>query len=226
MLVYVYNKDKGIIEKYELSPDDPMPYVSDKYLTVGEFKGSSNSPLLWSDKRTLQTFNNFRKYYGKSIPLRYAFKRIWEGGHSPQSQHYAGMAFDTGQALSPEERNNLHRAAVSFGEWSYVEPQSLTPTWVHFDKRLAPPACPGGGYISLSPGMKGVYVLVLQDALAALGFTSGGLDGVFGQGTKDAVMNFQKANGLKPDGIVGCATWTALTKKAKGIGKTSTVIMP
>ena len=41
-----------------------------------------------------------RRTYGSAIPFRYAFKRIWEGGHGKQSQHYAGVAFDVGQALS------------------------------------------------------------------------------------------------------------------------------
>jgi hypothetical protein len=223
--VYIYNNSTGKIEKYQRELNEPMPYTSDKYLTVREFRGSSNSPLVWSDRRALETFDKFRKSYGKPIPFGFAFKRIWEGGHGTQSQHYAGTAFDVGQALSADERNRLRELARAFGEWSYVEPASLTPTWVHLDKRLSPPACPGGGYISLSQGMKGVYVLVLQDALNALGYKTGGLDGIFGNATKEAVANFQRANGLAGDGIVGCATWRALTQKVKGMGKTPTVIM-
>jgi peptidoglycan hydrolase-like protein with peptidoglycan-binding domain len=102
----------------------------------------------------------------------------------------------------------------------------MTPTWVHFDKRLSPPACPGGGYISLSLGSRGVYVLILQDALNAVGTTGSGLDGIFGEKTRDAVVRYQQANGLGADGMVGCATWRSLTDKANGIGKTATVVMP
>ena len=56
-------------------------------------------------------------------------------GHGNQSQHYAGTAFDVGQRLSNSERNRLRTSAINSGIWAYVEPASLTPTWVHFDKR-------------------------------------------------------------------------------------------
>jgi N-acetylmuramoyl-L-alanine amidase len=36
------------------------------------------------------------------------------------------------------------------------------------------------------------------------------VDGVFGQGTKDAVVLFQKRNGITPDGIVGTDTANAI----------------
>lgn len=57
-------------------------------------------------------------------------------GHGNQSQHYAGVAFDVGQTLTNAQRNTLWRTANNSGVWSYVEPISLTPTWVHFDKRF------------------------------------------------------------------------------------------
>jgi peptidoglycan hydrolase-like protein with peptidoglycan-binding domain len=69
-------------------------------------------------------------------------------------------------------------------------------------------------------------VLTLQDALNALGYTGSGLDGIFGNGTRNAVIRFQRAQGLDPDGIVGCQTWERLTELAVGIGRTSTVLDP
>ena len=53
-----------------------------------------------------------------------------------QSQHYAGVAFDVGQRLTQTQRTRLWNSANNSGVWSYVEPISLTPTWVHFDKRF------------------------------------------------------------------------------------------
>ena len=53
-----------------------------------------------------------------------------------QSQHYAGTAFDVGQTLSDTRRRQLWNSARNSGVWSYVEPISVTPTWVHFDKRF------------------------------------------------------------------------------------------
>ncbi len=41
-------------------------------------------------------------------------------------------------------------------------------------------------------------------------------DGVFGQKTHDAVVAFQRAHGLTPDGIVGALTWAALDAAYKG----------
>jgi peptidoglycan hydrolase-like protein with peptidoglycan-binding domain len=38
----------------------------------------------------------------------------------------------------------------------------------------------------------------------------GAVDGDFGQGTTDAVIAFQNAHNLKPDGIVGQETATAI----------------
>jgi hypothetical protein len=226
MLIYVYDPDTKKIEKYNRGLSEPMPYTEDHFLKVSEFRSNSQSTLVWSDKRFLQTYSNFRKFYGKPIYIGFCYKRIWEGGHADQSQHYAGGAFDTGQNLDSAGRNALHESAEKFGSWSYVEPQSMTPTWVHFDKRLGPPACPGGGYISLSLGSRGVYVLILQDALNAVGVTGSGLDGIFGEKTRDAVTRYQQLNRLSADGFVGCATWRSLTSKANGIGQTPTVLMP
>ena len=42
-----------------------------------------------------------------------------------------GVAFDVGQTLSNAQRNRLRNTARSSGVWSYVEPASLTPTWVN-----------------------------------------------------------------------------------------------
>ena len=40
-----------------------------------------------------------------------------------------------------------------------------------------------------------------------------GIDNIFGNQTKQAVINYQKANGLSADGIVGYNTWNSLMKK-------------
>ena len=56
------------------------------------------------------------------------------------------------------------------------EPASLTPTWVHFDKRFGRPACGTAGYPLLRRGSISTYVLIAQDGLNTLGFRTGGLD--------------------------------------------------
>ena len=109
--------------------------------------------------------------------------------------------------------------------WTYVEPQSLTPTWVHFDKRFGRAACGGSaGYPLIRRGSISTYVLIAQDDLNTLGFTTGGLDGIFGGRTEEAVRNYQKRRGLAVDGIVGCNTWRSLQENVVGTGRTSTTI--
>jgi len=64
----------------------------------------------------------------------------------------------------------------------------------------------------LSQGSKGNEVKELQKFLNEAGYNSGIIDGVFGQKTKSALVNFQTANGLEADGIVGPNTRNALDK--------------
>ena len=138
--ILIFDPTIGSFESFLRQEHEPMPYAGPS-LSVGEFKGASRSSLLWSDRRFLHTWRDFREYYGQPIHVGYCFKRIWEGGHGLQSQHYAGGSFDTGQNLTNAGRAVLRQSATSFGRWSYVEPAELTPTWVHFDRRLGPPAC-------------------------------------------------------------------------------------
>lgn len=62
----------------------------------------------------------------------------------------------------------------------------------------------------LKQGSKGNAVADLQQLLQRKGFYTGKIDGDFGSGTLNAVLKFQKANGLIADGIVGSASWKAL----------------
>lgn len=46
----------------------------------------------------------------------------------------------------------------------------------------------------------------IQTALKNAGFYKGSIDGRLGSRTKEAIRNFQKANGLSPDGVAGRQT--------------------
>ena len=59
-------------------------------------------------------------------------------------------------------------------------------------------------------GSSGTRVEQILRRLAEYGFYTGAVDGVYGQGTFNAVKNFQRNNGLVPDGIVGDTTLSAL----------------
>lgn len=65
---------------------------------------------------------------------------------------------------------------------------------------------------------------IAQDDLNTLGYRTGGLDGVFGVQTYNAVRNYQRSRGLTVDGIIGCNTWRSLQENVVGTGATSTTI--
>ena len=56
----------------------------------------------------------------------------------------------------------------------------------------------------------------IQVCLKNAGFYKGNIDGMKGKGTKRAIKEFQKANGLKADGVVGAKTWELLSKYTSG----------
>ena len=118
--ILVYNNQTNRMETDYGGEAEPMPY-NQGTLRVREFRGSSESNLLWTDKRTMQSWNNFRTLYGRGIYVGFAFKRCWEGGHGILSQHYAGVAFDVGQNLSESSRNYMRNLAKASGYWRYVE---------------------------------------------------------------------------------------------------------
>ena len=66
----------------------------------------------------------------------------------------------------------------------------------------------------LRQGSRGDEVKEVQRRLKQWGYYSGSVDGVFGAGTKQAVISFQKKNGLTADGVVGKATYAALGMNA------------
>ncbi len=59
-------------------------------------------------------------------------------------------------------------------------------------------------------GQSGETVRRVQQKLKQWGYYTGAVDGVFGQGTYDAVIRFQQKNGLTADGVAGTATLAAM----------------
>ena len=158
----IYDAYENKVYTYaNLNENDPMPYSTLTTLRLREFRGKSNSPVLWTTIAAMEAWNLTRRKYGRGIPVGYAFRRIWEGGHGTRSQHYAGVAFDVGQSLDQRQRTAIYNAARATGAWGYVEPLSQTPTWVHMDRRYGTPACRGttAGYPTLRRGSRGCYVM-------------------------------------------------------------------
>ena len=84
------------------------------------------------------------------------------------------------------ERRRTMKNIVAFARPEYEDASNYHPT--------------------LKKGSKGNSVAVLQTILEI------DVDGDFGPKTKEAVIQFQKAHNLKPDGIVGPKTWEELLK--------------
>ena len=67
-------------------------------------------------------------------------------------------------------------------------------------------------------GSRGEQVSQVQRKLKQWGYYAGAVDGVFAQATYDAVVSFQRKNGLTADGVVGMQTAAAM-----GLSLTGTV---
>lgn len=67
-----------------------------------------------------------------------------------------------------------------------------------------------GQAVTLYWGLQGENVRQLQLKLQQYGYLKGAADGVFGQETYDAVVYFQRKNGLTVDGVAARPRWPPL----------------
>lgn len=83
--------------------------------------------------------------------------------------------------------------------------QTPTPTRIPYYVEVTPNPNPNI-YVTLREGDSGRLVRQLQQALKNQGYYKGEVDGLFGFGTTEAVLAFQKAKGLSRDGVAGPGT--------------------
>lgn len=61
----VYDAYENKVYTYSnLRENDPMPYSTGRTLTVREFRGKSNSPVLWTTIAAMEAWNLTRRKYG------------------------------------------------------------------------------------------------------------------------------------------------------------------
>jgi len=104
--------------------------------------------------------------------------------------HMTGTDSDGSGLIDPDE--------------SSYSPSDPPPAWRHCTRYVAASAYP------LNRCDKGPAVRVAQLFLAEL-YAPLAIDGYFGPDTEAAVQNYQREFGLTVDGLVGPATWRALT---------------
>jgi len=71
-------------------------------------------------------------------------------------------------------------------------------------------------FAAVKKGDSGDEVKEIQKRLKNWGYYMGGIDGIYGSGTIDAVKAFQKAQGIKVDGVVGTQTASKMGIQLKG----------
>lgn len=64
--------------------------------------------------------------------------------------------------------------------------------------------------VNVSYGARGNITWLIQSCLNIKNYGTNGIDGIFGNGTKSAVISYQRNNGLSADGIVGKNTFMKL----------------
>jgi peptidoglycan hydrolase-like protein with peptidoglycan-binding domain len=109
-------------------------------------------------------------------------------------------------AINPRLANNLN----SEMEIVSLEKESTTEEPATESNNTENSEIPTVDLPTLKMGMRGPDVFWLQKRLQTMGFFAGSIDGIFGKDTQTAVRATQEKYGLKPDGIVGTATWQAI----------------
>lgn len=125
----------------------------------------------------------------------------------------------------------VQKRKISAGNWSYWGELKMIEYGDAPEPGPEPEHEPAEDYPTIKRGSKGKWVTLAQVKLISAGYSCGktGADGDFGANTEKAVKAFQSEhNGpdgkpLKTDGIIGPATWWALTAAPARITYTVTI---
>ncbi|HAG83201.1 MAG TPA: N-acetylmuramoyl-L-alanine amidase [Cyanobacteria bacterium UBA12227] len=139
--------------------------------------------------------------------------------------------------MNAQQWNSLVDLCASICSSTNIDPENIRG---HRD--FSPTQCPGNWLYSQLPrlrnevrqrlgtprdeilreGSTGAKVKELQQLLKAQGFNPGPIDGIFGSGTTEAVISFQKFHGLEADGLAGPTTWKTLERVSQTQPKPTT----
>ncbi|MBF0183614.1 MAG: peptidoglycan-binding protein [Magnetococcales bacterium] len=132
-----------------------------------------------------------------------ATRRQWLATHANALLHKTVYRMESFQIMIAQNKWNLPLPLTVRGEVIGEEKLFHTPSFASAHDDSQP-------MLHLtSPLTTGEAVRRMQTLLKEAGYSLT-VDGQFGQDTEQAVIKFQQNNGLKPDGIVGSATWSKL----------------
>lgn len=135
-----------------------------------------------------------------------------KAGVGAQATAKADLSKKDGISLSKEVKADDAKSGVNLGAWNDAKAdKSKAATDKTKDQKPNEDLAASLGSKTLKSGMHDESVRSLQSALNDKLGLELETDGKFGNKTKDAVMEFQRQNGLKPDGKVGPKTRDALT---------------
>ena len=210
MQCFIYDPIAGGFSCHELRRSDMLPFTEAAPLYLCEFLGSTRCAACWTDRRFLEAYCTLKQRFPLPFSACGGFRRGKEGRSLFASRRCAGLTLHVGQCLMPKERETLRRFAIKSRLFSRVAPEHEAPSWVQLEGApfAAGMLCP---FPTVLPGETGIFVFVLQDALALHGFPPDhGLTGCFSPDTERALALFLKSRGKAYGGRVTAEIWKLL----------------
>lgn len=185
---------------------------------IKEFACKDGSDTILIDLDMINVLQKIRDL-GGAITINSAYRTAsWnrKQGGARRSYHLYGRAFDI--RCAGLKFDDICAIANTLGVKGIIR----YGTFVHIDSRTSTYHATSSGtrknygkyHIPFSTnikiGSRGTNTGIVQFKLNSLGYNCGNADGICGEKTKNAIINFQKNNGLVADGICGKNTWAKL----------------
>lgn len=163
------------------------------------------------DKESVQSFDHSYKCWaagssnGNNQSIQVEICVNSDGDYSKAVQNAAELV----KSIMKQEGISINNV-VQHNHWSGKNCPSVMRggkkiTWTQFKAMLVGTSSAATrDYLMLND--RGEQVKALQDKLTRLGYDMGGVDGIYGKATANAVMILQRRTGLVPDGLAGRET--------------------
>lgn len=195
-----------------------------EHFKAKEFACKDGASSLLLDYDILPLLERFREYVEAPVSINSAYRTSSYNkkvGGASKSYHLYGRAFDIPFKSSYKNLTSVDKMCAFFNTLG-VKGIIKYSTFVHIDSRPSKYHATSAGTRvtfgtvnipfkgTLERGSENIYVGILQFKLNSLGYNCGNCDMKYGAKTENAVRSYQKAKGLKVDGIAGKNTWNKL----------------